>query len=173
MQKKQSAASRAALYGIALSVQDRESIPRRAPSAQPIDGLLSRLGRAKQTGPGRWIARCPSHNDRSPSLSIRETDDGTVLLKCWTGCSAADVMAACGLTLADLFPAPRQGRGPLRPSARWIPHDVLRCLAAETLVVLVAAEAVGRGQTLSTDDMERLSVAASRFWAAAREVGHE
>ena len=33
--------------------------------------LLDRLTGVKQTAPGRWIAKCPAHEDRSPSLSIR------------------------------------------------------------------------------------------------------
>jgi hypothetical protein len=65
--------------------------------------LLGRLERVKQTGPGRWLACCPAHEDRSPSLSIRETDDGRVLLHDFGGCEVGDVLAAPGLALADLF----------------------------------------------------------------------
>jgi putative DNA primase/helicase len=28
---------------------------------------------------GGWMARCPTHDDRKPSLSIRDADDGKVL----------------------------------------------------------------------------------------------
>ena len=68
--------------------------------------LLGSLERVKQTGPGRWLARCPARDDRSPSLSIRELDDGRVLLHDFAGCSTEDVMEALGLTLSDLFEAP-------------------------------------------------------------------
>jgi hypothetical protein len=44
--------------------------------------LLDHLERVKQTGPGRWIARCPAHEDRSPSLSVRELEDGRLLRLC-------------------------------------------------------------------------------------------
>ena len=43
---------------------------------------------------GHWIARCPAHDDRKPSLSIREADDGKVLVKCFAGCEQALVIAA-------------------------------------------------------------------------------
>jgi len=66
--------------------------------------LLSRLEQVKQTGKDRWLARCPAHPDKHPSLNIRETPDGKVLIKCFTGCGAADVVAAVGLELSDLFP---------------------------------------------------------------------
>src|SRR4051812_29050076 len=37
-------------------------------------------------------------------LSVREASDGTVLVHCFHGCSAAEVMKAVGLELSDLFP---------------------------------------------------------------------
>ncbi|MCI0654836.1 MAG: hypothetical protein L0Y39_10215 [Methylococcaceae bacterium] len=69
-----------------------------------IENLLSRLESLLQTGPDRWIGRCPSHDDKRPSLAIREIEGGTLLLKCFAGCSAADIVQAVGLELRDLFP---------------------------------------------------------------------
>lgn len=51
---------------------------------------------------GKWSARCPAHDDSSPSLSIGSIE-GQALLYCHTGCDTADVMAALGLGMADLF----------------------------------------------------------------------
>jgi putative DNA primase/helicase len=51
---------------------------------------------------GSWTARCPAHNDRTPSLSIREADDGKVLVHCHAGCDQEQVIAVlrtCGLWL--------------------------------------------------------------------------
>ena len=70
----------------------------------PIDLVLSRL-EAKGRSP-KWMAKCPAHEDRSPSLSIKALEDGRVLIHCHAGCSAPDVMAAIGLSLSDLFPEP-------------------------------------------------------------------
>lgn len=66
------------------------------------DTLLARLVRVKSTGPDAWIASCPAHEDKRPSLSIRQVDDRT-LIHCWAGCGAGDVVAAVGLELRDLF----------------------------------------------------------------------
>ena len=33
-----------------------------------------------------WMAPCPAHDDRNPSLSIDETNDGLVLVCCHAGC---------------------------------------------------------------------------------------
>ena len=54
-------------------------------------GLTGRIG-------GRWYgcygaARCPVHDDRDPSLSIRD-GERSVLVKCHAGCNPSDIMAA-------------------------------------------------------------------------------
>ncbi len=43
---------------------------------------------------GGWIARCPAHEDRKPSLSITEAKGGKVLVRCHAGCEQARVIAA-------------------------------------------------------------------------------
>src|SRR5262245_44728418 len=73
----------------------------RAPM-KAIDRLLNRLAQVRQIGNDRWIARCPAHDDRKPSFSLKQTKD-RVLLKCWAGCATHAVVAAVGLTLADLY----------------------------------------------------------------------
>ncbi len=69
-----------------------------------IDRLLPRLDGVRQTSPDTFAAKCPAHEDRSPSVSIRDAGD-RVLIHCHAGCSAADIVAAVGLTLRDLFDA--------------------------------------------------------------------
>jgi putative DNA primase/helicase len=39
-----------------------------------------------------WSARCPAHDDRNPSLSVRDKDDGGVLVHCFAGCAQRDVI---------------------------------------------------------------------------------
>lgn len=48
---------------------------------------------ARRTGTG-WIARCPAHEDGTPSLSLALTRNGRVLVHCHAGCTQADVIAA-------------------------------------------------------------------------------
>ena len=55
---------------------------------------------------GRWhgaygTARCPAHDDRSPSLSIAIAKDGRTLVKCHAGCSQDAVIGA--LTALNLW----------------------------------------------------------------------
>ena len=47
----------------------------------------------RKAGSG-WIARCPAHDDRTPSLSIRDADDGKALVRCHAGCEQAQVIDA-------------------------------------------------------------------------------
>lgn len=138
----------------------------------PADTLLSRLDYVKETGPGRWIARCPAHDDRRPSLSVRETDDGTLLVKCWPGCTAAEIVAAVGLRLSDLFPERPENqhfKGPTR-KRRWPAGDILACLAVEARVAALAAGDLAAGEILPPPDVARLGLAASRLKAGAAEV---
>lgn len=74
----------------------------------PLDKLLAALDQAGRTWRrvnGQTMAQCPAHDDRNPSLSIREASDETLLLHCFAGCPSADVVAALGLRMADLFAA--------------------------------------------------------------------
>ena len=41
-----------------------------------------------------WMARCPVHEDRSPSLSITTGNDGKVLVRCHAGNDQRDLIAA-------------------------------------------------------------------------------
>jgi hypothetical protein len=56
-----------------------------------------------QTRGSRFLARCPAHDDRRPSLSLREGSGGRTLLHCFAGCSAEEIVAALGLEVSDLF----------------------------------------------------------------------
>ncbi|MEN6384830.1 MAG: hypothetical protein ABFD79_06495, partial [Phycisphaerales bacterium] len=77
-----------------------------------INNVLAHLENVKQTGSAQWQARCPAHDDRHPSLSIGESNDGKVLLKCHAGCSTKDILRAIGLSEKDLFEDSGNNRNP-------------------------------------------------------------
>jgi hypothetical protein len=64
---------------------------------------FAHLLHAKRNGRGRWLAHCPAHHDRSPSLSIAEGRNGHVLVHCWAGCETVKVLSSMGLRLSALF----------------------------------------------------------------------
>ena len=134
------------------------------------DRLLSRLDGVRQTGPGRWIARCPAHADKRASLSIRELEDGRVLIHDFAGCSVHEVLAAAGLGMEDLFPEREIQHG--RPERRPFPAaDILRCIGFEALVVASAGAAMLTGEPLSGVDRERLMLAVARLQDAITAGG--
>jgi len=67
-----------------------------------IGDFLSRLDRVRPSGDG-YTARCPAHQDNEPSLSVSAGSDARILINCHAGCETASVIAAVGLTMADLF----------------------------------------------------------------------
>lgn len=132
-----------------------------------IETLISRLDGVKETGNGKYLASCPAHDDKSPSLSIRETDDGRVLLHCFAGCQTEDVLAAVGLTFADVMPeriGTEHSYKPLR--SRFDARQVLECISHELMVVSILAERYAK--VANDEDDKRLMLAASRINTALK-----
>lgn len=74
-----------------------------------IDRLHEHGSKVRTRGDRQAVAQCPSHEDRSPSLSVTRAD-GQTLLHCHAGCQVDDVLAALGMTRRDLFDNPRGAR---------------------------------------------------------------
>lgn len=72
--------------------------------SSPLEVVLSKFPDATRTGSG-WMTKCPAHDDRKPSLSIGEGEDGRVLVKCHAGCTTETIVARLGLAMKDLMPA--------------------------------------------------------------------
>jgi hypothetical protein len=134
-----------------------------------VDALLSRLDKVRKTGRDSWMACCPAHPDKNPSLTIRETEDGRILVHDHgQGCSVHEIVAAVGLELTDLFP-PRPAGHRHAPERRPFPAaDCLRAVAFEALVVSAAAAAILAGEPF---DRDRLILATSRIQSALSASG--
>lgn len=125
--------------------------------------LLSRLEKVRKTGPDSWIACCPHHKDRSPSMTIRELDDGRILCHCFAGCPVTGILASVGLDFDALFPTPLEHAKPLRrpfPAA-----DVLEALSHESLIVALSAIYMAHGERI---DKNRLVLAHQRIETGRR-----
>jgi hypothetical protein len=133
--------------------------------------ILDRLDYVRPTAPGKWVARCPAHEDRSPSLSIRQLDDGRVLLYDFGGCETEDVLTALGLTMSDLFEKPLAQH--FKSSQSRIPaRDLLEVISAETgIVAIIAADFLDR-RAIADGDWQRLAQAAARIGAARDHAHH-
>lgn len=132
-----------------------------------IDAILDRLSKVKKTGARSWLACCPSHDDHSPSLTLREGDNGTVLLRCWAGCSVDEIRSSLGLSWDDLFPEKIKTdhtRGMRRP---FPAADILAAMADDAMCVAVFAANLGKG-ILAPEDYVRMLEAAGRIVEARR-----
>jgi len=133
-----------------------------------LETLLSHFDGVRETGYGKYIARCSAHDDRSPSLAVSEGDNGRLLLHCWAGCETENVLSAIGLKFSDIMPErvrPEHSYQPVRQ--RFDARQVLRVLRPEAILVAIAAENIAEGITLSDDDRDRVFNAACRIRAAA------
>lgn len=104
-----------------------------------VDAVLARLDGVRSRGPGRWSARCPAHEDHSPSLSLTEGDK-CLLLKCWAGCELIAITEKLGLEIKDLF-----YDGQLDPCQR---REAMQQRATEQTARRAADRAKGRNNDL-------------------------
>jgi hypothetical protein len=131
--------------------------------------ILARLAKVRKTGANKWAACCPAHQDRSPSLAIKQLPDGRVLMHCFGGCGTDDVLASLGLEMADLFPEPL-GDLP-RVRGAFTAHDALVALTQESAIVALVAADTAEGKPISPTDADRACKAAGRI-AQALEAIH-
>ena len=93
-----------------------------------IHRILESFDNVRRSGSG-WVASCPAHQDKSPSLSLK--DDGSkILLHCFAGCSTDEVLIAAGLDWAALFP---KSSPPSHSQRRTDPQTTRRMKAEKQL----------------------------------------
>jgi len=127
----------------------------------PTENILSQLEKVRQRQPGQWSARCPAHQDDGPSLSIRETSEGAVLLHCFAGCHVNEVLGTLGLELHDLYPPRERPRNALNRTPRLLnARQALDLLDAEAAICAVAAANIANGVILTVVDLDRVLKAA-------------
>lgn len=133
-----------------------------------IENILSRLEKVKGRN-GAYTACCPAHGDKSPSLAIRELDDGRILMKCFANCSVQEIMGAIGMEMGDLFPDVNKDLHPVK--RKYYATDLLRVIEFEAWVVSVAAYTMSQGLPLSEEDRARMKKAQARIMEAVKYVG--
>lgn len=130
------------------------------------DEFIGRLEKARGKAP-RWTACCPAHDDHSPSLTIREEPDGRILIHCFAGCSADEIVAALGLELSDIMP-PRALGDRIAPNRRaFSAADALECIDHEAMLLLLYVIETQEGRPLTNEaERARVVTAVSRISAA-------
>jgi hypothetical protein len=126
-----------------------------------LENILSRLTKVKGRA-GNFVACCPAHEDRSPSLAVKE-QDGKIVMHCFAGCSVENIVGASGLEMTDLFPPTTPNYTQPAPKVRFFATDLLKVLHLEAQIVAVCAYDMSKGKTLAKPDLERLQTAYQRI----------
>lgn len=140
-------------------------------NSTPIDRILYALKKVcKSSKPGSWMALCPAHEDKSPSLSIRELPDGRVLINCLAGCAPIDVLGSIFLRFEDLFPTRLTDTFKKSENKPFNALDILVALRSEFIRVLI----IGRDMLEdkhTEDNQKRLLLAIERIDAGIAVAG--
>lgn len=125
-----------------------------------LEDFLSRLKKVKNTGPNRWIACCPAHDDHSPSLTVGLGKSGGAVVHCFANCPVEAVMAAVGMDLSDLMPDELHPGHPIRPQ-RIPASDVLKAVSFTMMTAaIILHDAAERGSVISEEKEKLLEIAA-------------
>lgn len=121
---------------------------------KPADKVLSCLDKVRQVKTNCWLALCPAHADKNPSLQITETEDGTLLVKCWAGCTTTEITRAASLEMRDLFPGNKDSNTHL-PNRTAVAH--------ERLILRLGQALLREGAELTEEDKQRFALAHNRL----------
>lgn len=124
-----------------------------------LEKLLARLHKVEQLPAGQHIARyracCPAHDDKKPSLSVTLAQSGAILLKCWAGCSAEEVIGSVGMDMVELFPPIDRHHCP--PERRPFSADqAANALSDDAMIIAMVAAKLRKKEPLTDDDMQEV-----------------
>ena len=120
-----------------------------------IDTLLSRTHKLKKTGDSKWLACCPAHDDKSPSLAIKLADD-RILIHCFAGCDVSAIVSALGIELSDLMPESKRHSRPDNKRPKFNKYELFDRIVEESAILIVAIRQVFSGTPLNDNDMARV-----------------
>ena len=141
-----------------------------------IESLLSHMSKVRRRGNNKWMVSCPCHEDKHPSLSIKD-QDGVILMHCFSQqCSAADICNAIGIDIQELFPPSDNydaSQAKPRKQTGFEPDQVLFAVVME----IVAAQLIVDEVMTTMPDSElknRLDLGSKRIhgaWLYAKKYG--
>lgn len=119
-----------------------------------VEDFLSRLKKVRKSGPGEWLACCPAHDDRSPSLGVKQGDDGRILVKCFALCSFEDICGAAGVRPSDMMPESVRMNGENLPRMPFSPLTCMKAMAFNAQILCIIAEDIAAGREVPRADIE-------------------
>jgi len=118
-----------------------------------LSDILPHLDKVKKVGK-KYTARCPVHNDNTPSLSLEEKDD-VVLIHCF-GCQAngLEVMKHLRLSPGLLFKDPKKATGPTMKTLELAQEDAF--------FIDLYEQKKGRRERITINELRRYRLAQQR-----------
>lgn len=137
---------------------------------EKVVNLLNKLQKVKSSGRESWMACCPAHDDKNPSMKIDIKND-KILIKCWSGCSVEDILGAVGMEFSDIMPDKplyhrSSGTAPMLSSA-----DALRIVKYEAAIIMMYGQDLRAGKTPNDEDHSRFVEAVQRVGNAMEAAG--
>ncbi len=122
--------------------------------------FLDRLEKVRERPNGQWLACCPAHDDKNPSLSIREGDNIPILYCFSGGCDYRQILNSVGLSPGDFFPVEPttkyDGNRTKRPRLNgW---DAIAVLKHRIMTCCIGVGDIANGKDLSDSDLDALVV---------------
>jgi len=121
-----------------------------------IENILAKLSKVRKSNRG-YMACCPVHQDKNPSMTITETDDGKVLAHCFScGARGSDVVEALGLPASELFSGEFTGTYDAKFKLRKTELE-------DSMVITIYEQDKREGKYLTHADYKRYRLAKARI----------
>lgn len=133
-----------------------------------IEGLLPLLEGVRKKSATQWVAKSPVRRDKTPSLSIKLKDDGSILMHDFGGGDFFRILDAIGLKPINLMPPhlreTRTEPNRKRSTRSRLPQPrELRDLQHMSARILVCASMMRNGEFIPDEDMDSLVEAHERI----------
>lgn len=135
-----------------------------------VSNFLNKLNKVQGRGRDSWVACCPSHDDKNPSLKVDIKND-KILIKCWSGCSTEDILGSVGMDFDDIFPDKAiyhrsSGDRPTLSSS-----DALRIIKYEAMIIYMMGVDLRAKKIPNEEDHNRFVLAVGRVKDAMDAAG--
>ena len=115
--------------------------------------LSTKLNKFRRISEGRYIACCPVHGDKNPSLGITLKDNGKWLINCLScGANGQAVCDVLGIDVTALFPPNDNPRYEKQPRIGFSAWQLLHAIQPDLVRLLVIANMLREIEALTEED---------------------
>lgn len=136
-----------------------------------LDNFLSRLKKVRKTAGNTYIACCPAHQDKSPSMTIREIEQDHILIHCFAGCSVESILDTVGMNFDDVFPNRVKEDGRKKSEIPFNARDVLAALSNDASLIYMFIADLRKNKATTPEQIENAYKAVLRVYGATKMGG--